>query len=142
MYGPTLRRITRLSPTRFLSHIFDYIVYEHSSDEESVHSIDSSVSEFYSDDSTYFSEIFYTLLCIFYATPNFTTRTGTGRYKKRPPVENDRRPVPAFGRLFNFPKAPAFGKGFYSFSPLSRRPLVHLAKKQPALKKGLAIPAN
>ena len=28
-------------PTRFHSHIFDYIAYEHSSDDESVHSIDS-----------------------------------------------------------------------------------------------------
>ena len=61
---------------------------------------------------------------------------------KRPPAENDQRLVPALGRLFNFPKAPAFGKGFYSFSPLSRQPLVHLTKKQPALKNGLAIPAN
>ena len=41
--------------TRFHSHIFHYIVYEHSSDEESVHTIDSSTSAFYSDDSTYFS---------------------------------------------------------------------------------------
>ena len=61
---------------------------------------------------------------------------------KRPPAENDRRPVPALGRLFNFPKAPAFSKGFYSLPPLSRRPLVHLTKKKPALEKGLAIPAD
>ena len=42
-------------PTRFHSHIFDYIAYEHSSDDESVHPIDFSISAFYSDDSTYFS---------------------------------------------------------------------------------------
>ena len=41
-------------PTRFPSHIFDYVEYD-SSDNESVKSIDSSVSAFYSDDSTYFS---------------------------------------------------------------------------------------
>ena len=40
--------------TRFLPGIFDYIAYE-DSDHESVHWIDSSVSAFYSDDSTYFS---------------------------------------------------------------------------------------
>ena len=40
-------------PTRFPSHIFDYIVHE-SSDNESVKLIDSSISAFYSDDSTYF----------------------------------------------------------------------------------------
>ena len=39
-------------PTRFPSRIFDYIAYENS-DKESVHSIDSLVSAFCSDDSTY-----------------------------------------------------------------------------------------
>ena len=52
---PLLDELIAYLPTRFHSHIFDYIAYEHSSDEESVHSIDSFVSEFYSDDSTYFS---------------------------------------------------------------------------------------
>ena len=52
---PLLEELIAYLPTRFHSHIFDYIVYEHSSDEESVHSIDSSASAFYSDDSTYFS---------------------------------------------------------------------------------------
>ena len=41
-------------PTRFHSHIFDYIAYKHSSDDESVQSIQSSVSALYSDESTYF----------------------------------------------------------------------------------------
>ena len=50
-----LEELLAYLPTRFPSHIFDYIVYEHSSDDESVHSLDSSVSAFYSDDSTYFS---------------------------------------------------------------------------------------
>ena len=35
--------LEELLPTRFHSHIFDYIVYEHSLDDESVHSIDSSL---------------------------------------------------------------------------------------------------
>ena len=52
---PLLEELIAYLPTRFHSYIFDYIVYEHSSDEESVHSIDSSASAFYSDDSTYFS---------------------------------------------------------------------------------------
>ena len=52
---PLLEELLSYLPTRFHSHIFDYIAYEHSSDEESDHSVDSSVSAFYSDDSTYFS---------------------------------------------------------------------------------------
>ena len=52
---PLLEELLSYLPTRFDSHIFDYIAYEHSSDEESVHSIDTSASAFYSDDSTYFS---------------------------------------------------------------------------------------
>ena len=50
-----LEELLSYLPTRFHSHIFDYIAYEHSSDDESVHSIDSSISAFYSNDSTYFS---------------------------------------------------------------------------------------
>ena len=53
--NPLLGELLTYLPTRFHSHIFDYIAYEHSSDDESVHSIDSPVSAFYSDDSTYFS---------------------------------------------------------------------------------------
>ena len=49
---PLLEELPIYLPTRFLSHIFDYIAYEHS-DQESDHSIDSFVSEFYSDHSTY-----------------------------------------------------------------------------------------
>ena len=51
---PLLEELLSYLPTRLPSHIFDYISYE-SSDSESVRSIDSSVSEFYSDDSTCFS---------------------------------------------------------------------------------------
>ena len=52
---PLLKELLAYLPTRFHSHILDYIAYEHSSDDESVHSIDPSISAFYSDDSTYFS---------------------------------------------------------------------------------------
>ena len=52
---PLLEELIAYLPTRFDSHIFDFFAYEHSSDEESVHSIDLSVSAFYSDDWTYFS---------------------------------------------------------------------------------------
>ena len=49
---PLLDELHSYLPTRFLSHIFDCIAYD-SSDNESVRSIDSSVSVFYSDESTY-----------------------------------------------------------------------------------------
>ena len=49
---PLLEDLLSYVPTKFHSHIFDYIGYEHSSDDESVHSIDSSISAFFSDDST------------------------------------------------------------------------------------------
>ena len=52
---PLLEELLAYLPTRFHSHIFDYIAYEHSSDDESVHSTDSLFSAFSSDDSTYFS---------------------------------------------------------------------------------------
>ena len=48
---PLLEELLSYLPTRFHSLIFDYIACGHSSDDESVHSIDSSVSAFYSDDS-------------------------------------------------------------------------------------------
>ena len=51
---PLLEDLLSYLPTRFHSHVFDYIAYEHSSDEESVHSIDSPISAIYSDGSTYF----------------------------------------------------------------------------------------
>ena len=53
--NPHLEELLAYLPTRFHSLIFDYIAYEHSSDDESFQSIDSSISTFYSDDSTYFS---------------------------------------------------------------------------------------
>ena len=52
---PFLEELLSYLPTRFPSHIFDYIAHEHSSDEESVYSFDLSISAFYSNDSTYFS---------------------------------------------------------------------------------------
>ena len=67
---PLLEELLSYLPTPFHSYIFDYIAYEHSSDDESVHSIHSSVSAFYSDDSTYL-DISYATLLIFSATPRF-----------------------------------------------------------------------
>ena len=51
---PLLEELLSYLPTRFPSHIFEYIAYE-SSDAESVRSIDPSISAFFSYDSTYFS---------------------------------------------------------------------------------------
>ena len=67
---PLLEELLSYLPTRFHSHIFDYIVYEQPSDDESVQSFDSSVSAFYYDDSTFFPEYFYIFL-VFYAAPRF-----------------------------------------------------------------------
>ena len=84
---PLLEELLAYLPTRFHSHIFDYIAYEHSSDEESVHSFHSSVSAFYFDDSTYFSELFYILLLYFSMQPQkFYHRDG------HETVEKGRRP--------------------------------------------------
>ena len=44
---PLLEELLAYLPTRLHSPIFDYIAYEHSSDDESVHSIDSSISAFF-----------------------------------------------------------------------------------------------
>ena len=52
---PLLEGILSYVPTCFHYHIFDYITYDQSSDDESVHFIGSSFSGFYSDNSTYFS---------------------------------------------------------------------------------------
>ena len=52
---PHLEELLSYLPTSFHSHIFDYIAYEHSSDEAPAHSTDSSVSAIFSGDSTYFS---------------------------------------------------------------------------------------
>ena len=75
---PLLEELLPYIPTRFPSHIFDYIAYE-SSDNESSVSIDYSVSAFYADDSTFFSQILY-VFPIFHATPMFLPQlTGTWR---------------------------------------------------------------
>ena len=50
-----LEELVSYLPARFPSQILEYFVYDNSSDDESVHSFDSSVSPFYSEGSTYFS---------------------------------------------------------------------------------------
>ena len=52
-HDPLLDELLSYLPTRFSSHIFDYIVYEESDDDP--YYSDSNISAFYSDDSTYFS---------------------------------------------------------------------------------------
>ena len=56
---PLLEELFSHLPNRFPSQIFVYIGYE-ASNHEHVHSICSSVFAFYSDDSTYFSQIIFT----------------------------------------------------------------------------------
>ena len=71
-------------PTSFHSHTFDYNIYEHSLDQESVHLIDSSISAFYSDDWTYFFKRVF--LGNF---KNFTTRTAQDIQEGRRPRTTD-----------------------------------------------------
>ena len=61
-----------------------------SSDNEPVHSIDSSISAFYSDDSTYFSWI---LLCLSYSLCNSTIFNTTAGYKTLKRVGGRERPT-------------------------------------------------
>ena len=81
---PLLEELLCYLPTRFQSRIFDYIAYEHSSDDESVHSVDSSFSAFYSNDSTLFSEVLFYLS--FFATPKFLPR------RRAQDIQKGRRP--------------------------------------------------
>ena len=74
---PLLEELLAYLSTRFHSHIFDYIVYEYSSNEESVRSNDSCVSAFYPDDSSYFSLIPSSLLFFLCNSKFFTKETGT-----------------------------------------------------------------
>ena len=91
--NPLFEELLSYHPTRFYSDIFDYIVYEHSSFDESVHSIEKSVSIFYSEDSTYFSFIllyhsyFFSVQLQF-----FLTQERAQDSKSEPPAKNDRRP--------------------------------------------------
>ena len=64
----------------------------------------SSVSAFYSDNSTYFSSLLLYLF-IFYATPRVLPQLMATKRAKEPPAENDRRPAPALGKLVDFPEA-------------------------------------
>ena len=71
---PLLEEFLSNLPTWFSSHICDYIADENS-ENESIRSINSSISAFLSDDSTYFSwTLFYLSRFFSCATPNFYHR--------------------------------------------------------------------
>ena len=78
---PLLEDLLSYLPTSFPSHIFDYLVHGHSSDDESVHSIDSLVSAFHSDDSSYCSQKIPYLSTIS-ATPKFYHKDNHTTVKK------------------------------------------------------------
>ena len=85
--NPLLEEVLYYLPTRFPSHIFDYINYEKSVN-ESVRSIDSSISAFYSDDSTsIFSKYFYFFFLFFKQLQNFLPQRRAQDSRKGPPVE-------------------------------------------------------
>ena len=87
-----------------------------------------------------FFKYFYIFFC-FYATPNFTTRTGTGRYKKaagREPPTTCTCPW----QVFPSPKSPRFWQGLLpapSIELLTTPPFV--GEKADA-QKSLAVPAD
>ena len=83
---PLLEEVFAYLPTRFHSHIFDFIACEHYSDEESVRSNNFSVSAFYSDDSPFFPE--YLLLYYFFLMQLQIFYHGDGHKT----VEKGRRP--------------------------------------------------
>ena len=50
---------------------------------------------------------FFYIVLILYATPRFLPQGQVQNDTKRPQTENDRRPAPALGRLFDLPEAPS-----------------------------------
>ena len=107
-------------PSRFHSHTFDYIAYEHSLEEETVPSIDSSVSAFYSDDSYYFSQILYNFPNL-YATPSFLPQ------QRAPDIQKGRRPRttddPKEGpKTLKHPKTAGIGDHLQLLTPFLGRP--------------------
>ena len=121
-------------PTRFHSHIFDYIAYEHCSDEESVHSINSSFSAFNSDDSTYFP---WKLLCFLYFLCNskILPQKLTHDSKKWPPAENDRRPEGGPEALDN-PEAARVGEDLQLLPPFLGSPGGEQSQPLPTVEAG------
>ena len=77
---PLLEELLAFLPTRFHSHIFDYIAYEHSSDDESVHSISAiSFCTLFRRFNFFFK--CYNIFLILYATPRFLPPTDTKHRK-------------------------------------------------------------
>ena len=79
---PLFEELLSCLPTRFHPHIFNYIAYEHSMDEEAVHSIDSSVSAFSSNDSTYFFINTFTSFLTYMQLQDFHHNNGHKTYKR------------------------------------------------------------
>ena len=126
---PLLEELLTYFPTRFHSNIFDYISYEPSSDEESVNSIDSSVSAFNSDDSTYFSLILFS-----HATPRFYHKNGT-RHTKGLPAESDRRPKGGLEALHD-PEAARVGECPHLLPPFLGSPGGKQSEPLPTVETG------
>ena len=107
-------------PSRFPLHIFDYIAYE-ISDNESVRSVDSSVSVFYSNVSIYFSQVVLLLNIFSYATPSFyhTDRHKTVKKGRRPRTTDDPKEGP---KTLQFKEPTGRGKQVQLLRPFSYRP--------------------
>ena len=50
---------------------------------------------------------FFYIFLVLYATPRFLPQGQVQNDTKKPPTENDRRPAPALGRIFDLPEAPS-----------------------------------
>ena len=125
---PLLEELIAYLPTRFHSHNFDYIAYEHCSDDESFYRF-FDFCILFRRFNLLFLKLLYPFLFFLWNSKNFLPQRQVQDHIKRPPAESDRRPVPALGKLVFFPKASAFGKGFFPLSTLRGRPLIHLSEK-------------
>ena len=116
---PFLEEILFYHPTRFPSHVFDFIAHG-SCDNQSNISIDSSVFAFYSDDSNYFSWIFFTLPFLFFVQPQDLSRQQALYITNGPLAENDRQPRRPEG--LRAPGSPVVGKWLQLLPPLLSSP--------------------
>ena len=85
---------------------------------------------------------FFYIFLILYATPRFLPQGQVQNGTKRPPTENDRRPAPALGRLFDLPEAPNRSKFFQLRPELLGSPRTHEAQELSSLEGSLAMIAH
>ena len=130
---PLLEKLLAYLPTRFHSHIFDYIAYEHSSYNESVHSMDSSISAFYSDDSTYLFLNFFISFLFSMQLQDFYHHHRVQNIKKgnRPRTTDDPEEGP---KTLQYPKTAGLGEQLQLFPPFLDSPGGEQSEPLPTVK--------